>query len=399
MLGDPDLQKLAVESRQKLIKEFAETYVSLRERVKRVPEADARRIAEEYSCPVEIAMIAYIIEMDSIMSAREAVGLMASELERRAEVGESVPNLPGNVMEFALVEGRWISHIHGPFTRMLERQTRSLANEEESLNSGEEIQVERALSIIAARTKLAETVILPTVQEWLKDHLKAQSSDVIHAFGLAITKWNPSTLNGKFIQLQRRNQALFRLLHQSLTQVSDSYTIDSSIVRLEKLITELEQPLDNLTERAVAHFLLHIIPRQTSGRGDRSQYVTVGASSTRGNKAEPDLTSPFDFLERDVKLGIRRTDRDERRKFLYERIGRVIRVLKYQENTAIEGMELCLKELKDRFGLADIPLDSTINSSKEKLVLAPMAERDSLVIAMIHDFIVKNIYEEEVPKE
>jgi hypothetical protein len=363
-----------------------------------VPESEAQRIAEEFSCPLEIAMIAYLIEMDSIMSAREVVGLMANELERRAEVDESVPNLPGNVMEFALVEGRWISHIYGPFTRMLERQTRSLANEEEALNDDGDIQVERALSIIAARTKLAETVILPAVEEWLNDHVKAKSSDVIRAFGHAITKWNPSTLNGKFIQLQRRNQALFRLLRQSLTTASDSYTIDASIARLDKLISELEEPLDNLTNRAVAHFLLHITPRQTSGRGDRSQFVSVGVSSTRGNKAEPDLTSPFDFLERDVKLGKRRPV-EERTKFLRERIGRVIRVLKFQEHTVVEGMEMCLKELQDRFDLEDNLLDNMLEGTKEQITLSPMAERDSLVITIIHDFIVKNIYEEEAPED
>ncbi len=394
MLREPDIQKLAIESRQKLVQEFAETYANLRERVKRVPDGDARRISEELSCPLEVAMIAYLIEMDGIKKAREAVGLMAEELNRRSEVGEAVPNLPGNVMEFALVEGRWISHVNGPFLRSVELQVRGLANEEESVGQGE-LEVEKALSIIAARTKIAETLIAPAVQEWLHEHVESHSSNVLRVFGMAITKWNQSTLNGKFKQMQRRCVAFFRMLREILTTASDSFTIDASISRLDSLIGELEGPFDAMSVRAVSHFLLHLTPRPTSVRGDRSQFVDIGIGSTRGNKAEPDLSSPFDFLERDVKLAARRQG-EEREKYLQERIGRVVRVLKYQGNTVIDCVESCMKELQDRFGLGDMPLTHMLESNRERMIEAPIAERDSLAVSLIHDFILMKIYGEEV---
>ncbi|MCJ7817759.1 MAG: hypothetical protein MUP60_02810, partial [Candidatus Thorarchaeota archaeon] len=343
MLPETDIQKLAVDSRQKLIQEFAETYANLRERVKRVPDSDARKVSEEFSCPLEVAMIAYLINMDGIMSLRQAVDLFTTELARRASIGEDVPNLPGNVMEFALIEGRWISHIHGRFARELELRVRSLSNLEDAVDD-KTIEVEKALSIIAERVKLAETLICPLVEEWSKEHVKSTSADVITAFGQAVTKWNRSTLNGKFKQIQKRNQAHFRILKQALTQSSDSFTIDASINRLDTLIDELGQPLEKLTLRAVAHLLLHMIPRSQSGRGDRSPYVDVGIGSTRGNKAEPEMSSPFDYLERDIKLGSRRKG-DDRREFLTERIARVIRVLKYQGNDAPAYVQKCFTEI------------------------------------------------------
>ncbi|MCK5389722.1 MAG: hypothetical protein KAJ36_04490, partial [Candidatus Thorarchaeota archaeon] len=153
MLPETDIQKLAVETRQSLIQEFAETYANLRERVKRVPDSEARKVSEEFSCPFEVALIAYLINMDGIMSLQQAVGLFTAELARRASVGEDVPNLSGNIMEFALVEGRWISHIHGKFTRKLELRVRSLANLEDVVDTTT-LEVEKALSIIAERTKL-----------------------------------------------------------------------------------------------------------------------------------------------------------------------------------------------------------------------------------------------------
>jgi hypothetical protein len=393
LLLEPDIKKLAVESRQRLVQEFAEKYANLRERVRRVPEADARKLSEDLSCPLEIAMIAYLINMDGIMGLKQAVGLLSAELQRRATVGEDVPNLPGNIMEFALTAGRWVSHIYGSFVRHLELQVRELANLEEGIE-GTSIEVERALSIIAARTKMSETLIAPIIEEWHKEHPKSTSKDALVSFGQGITKWNVGTLNGKFIQIQRRTQALFRVLRESLLTASDSFTMDATIERVDTLIEELGSPFDDMSLRAVSHILVHIAPHQATGRGDRSPYVSVGVSSTRGNKAEPDLTSPFDFLERDVKLAKRRKG-DERNEYLKEKIARVMRVLKYQENTHEESVEKCLTELVDRLEIKVAQLPKIVEDSKAVITSAPETERDSLSVTIIFDFVNSNIYGEE----
>ncbi|MFW9786889.1 MAG: hypothetical protein ACFFE2_06315 [Candidatus Thorarchaeota archaeon] len=393
MLLEPDIQKLAVESRARLVQEFAEKYANLRERVRRVPETDACKISENLSCPLEVAMIAYIINMDGIMGVKQAVTLLSAELQRRAIIGEHVPNLPGNIMEFALTEGRWILHLYGSLVRQLELQVRGLANLEEGIE-GTSIEVEKALSIIAARTKMSETIIAPVIEEWHKDHPKATNKDALVAFGQAITKWNVNTLNGKFLQIQRRNQALFRVLRESLLTASDSFMMDSAIARLDTLIDELGSPFEEMTLRAVSHLLLHIAPRQATGKGDRSPYVSVGVSSTRGNKAEPDLSSPFDFLERDVKLAKRRKG-EERVVYLKEKIARVLRVLRYQENTHSECVEKCLMELVDRLEIKESPVEKVIEDSKAALSSAPETQRDMLSVKIVFDFVTSNIYGEE----
>ncbi|MFX1606812.1 MAG: hypothetical protein ACFFDD_13040, partial [Promethearchaeota archaeon] len=339
------------------------------------------------------AMIAYLINMDGIMGVKQAVRLLSAELQRRASVDEDIPNLPGNIMEFALTEGRWISHIYGNFASQLEVQVRELANLEEGFE-GPSIEVEKALSIIAARTKMSETLLAPIIDEWTKEHPKATSKDALISFGQAITKWNASTLNGKFLQVQRRVQALFRVLRESLLTASDSFMMDAAISRIDSLIEEVGSPFDEMTLRAVSHFLVHIAPRQATGRGDRSPYVTVGVSSTRGNKAEPDLTSPFDFLERDVKLAKRRRGK-ERDEYLKEKIARVLRVLKYQENTHAESVEKCMTEIVERLKITTSQLDKLIEDSKAVLSSAPEAERDSLSVRIVFDFVTSNVYGEE----
>ncbi|MFW9847021.1 MAG: hypothetical protein ACFFD6_09750, partial [Candidatus Thorarchaeota archaeon] len=298
MIQDPELEKMAIESRQKLTQEFAETHADLRERSRRVPASEAEQLADTLTCPFQIATLAYIIDMNGIMSSREAATLLSSELERLADVGESVPNLPGNVLEFALAEGRWIEYLYGKFAREMEFKVRELANLEGFLEE-DSPPVEKAVSLIWSRTKVAEAFVAPLVETWLKDHNKSTSEDVLVAFGPAITKWKRSTLRGKMTHLQRRCQAFFRKLSAVLAaDTSESATVDLSLKRLYDLIDALGKPLDELSVKATAHLLLHIAPRQI-GRGDKSSYVAVGAASTRGNKAEPDLSSPFDFLERD----------------------------------------------------------------------------------------------------
>ncbi|MFW9974683.1 MAG: hypothetical protein ACFFDQ_05440 [Candidatus Thorarchaeota archaeon] len=394
MLFEPDIQKLAKESRQRLVQEFAEKYANLRERVKRVPEADSNKIAEKLCCPLEIAMIAYLIDMDGIMGVKQAVGLLSAELQRRAKVGEDVPNLPGNIMEFVLIEGRWISHIYGSFVRQLEISVRGLSNLEEGID-GASIEVEKALSILSARTKISETVIAPVIEEWHTEHPKSTSKDALISFGQGITKWNVSTLNGKFLHIQRRTQALFRLLRESLLTASHSFTIDATISRIDNLIEELGSPFEDMPLSAVCHFLVHIAPQQATGKGDRSPYVSVGVTSSRGNKAEPDLTSPFDFLERDVKLAKRRWG-EEREDYLKEKIARVLRVLKYQENTHAESIEQCLTEIVDRLKIENSQLEAIIEDSKAAISNVPESERDEISVRIIFDFVNSNIYGAEL---
>ncbi len=384
MLLDPDLEKLVVASRQRLTQEFADKYVNLRERVRRVPIEEARRIAAEFSCPLEVAMMAYLIHMDGIQSLKQSIALLSVELQRRASVGEDIPNIPGNIMEFAITEGRWIEYVYGTFARDLELKVRDLANLESTLDE-ESSTVEKAISITTARTKLAEGFIVPVLQAWLKEHLKSNSQEALLYFGPPVTKWKPETLKGKFHHLRRRNQALFRRLRKILSTASESATVDMSITWLDFLVEDMDKPLSDMTVKSIAHLILHMAPRPT-GRGDRSRYVQVGAASTRGSKIEPDMASPFDFLERDVRLARRRVG-EEQSTFLMERIDRVIRVLRMQGDPIQDLVKTCLTELIDRLGLENVSLDEQYESAERALADVGINERDRTAVKLVFDFV------------
>ncbi len=392
MLLDPDLEKIAVQSRQRLVQEFAEKHATLGERARRVPVSSAEEIATKYGCPLQIATVAYLIDMDGITTTKKAVTLLSSELFRRESIGEGVPNLPGNVQDFAVAEGRWISYIYGSFSREVEIKVRELANLE-SVFDEDEPPVEKAISLLNARIKVAEAFILPVIQTWFKDHNKGTSQDLLFFLGPAITDWNENTLRGKINRSKRRIQALLRRLVSIIQSASDSMTMDAYSHRIQDLISELDNDIVKLSPRAVAHLILQIAPRPTGARGDRSRYVEFGTASTRGNKTEPDMVSPFDFLERDIRLAKRRSGED-RERYLKERISRVLKVLKYLGNDYLSSLEQSVKEIAERFEIDGINQNLLIEEMKQSYTNQPQENYADVTNSLVYSFIDKYFFPE-----
>jgi hypothetical protein len=390
LLLDPDLEKVAVQSRQRLVEEFAEKHATLGERARRVPVNSARSISDEYQCPLQIATVAYLLDMDGIISIRKAIHLLSAELFRREKNGDGVPNLPGNVQEFAVDEARWISYIYGSFSREFEVKVRELANLE-SVVEDENPPVEKAISLMNARIKVVETFLMPVVQAWFKDHDKGTSEDLLVFLVPAVTSWNETTIRGKLIRMRQRNQALFRRLSMIIASASDSMTMDMYLDRVNSLIAELQDDTEELSPRAVSHLILHMAPRPTGARGDRSRFVEVGMASTRGNKAEPDMVSPFDFLERDILLARRRSG-NEREEYLKQRIARVIRVLKYQGNDTINCIEQLVREITERFQLANIVVTDELERMGKSISNASQEEYDFVAMNLVNSFIEDHVF-------
>jgi hypothetical protein len=373
-----------------LVQEFADNYTDLQVRSDRIDVERARQFAGELSCPLQIAIVAEVLDMEGVLGRKVAVQKISRELQRRASVGESVPNLPGNIMEFALKEGQWVEYIEGRFVGDLERKTRDLANLEEALDQ-EKMTVESAITVLRHRREVAEAYILPILETWVREHPKASTGDVMVAFCQPLTNWGPSTLRGKLNRKKRRNQAFFRLLAHRLAGAEDSATIDFSIKRVNDLVNALDADIETMDLQALAHLILHIAPRPT-GRGDKSPYVQFTGQSSRGNKTEPDMDSPFDFLERDIHLAPRRQER-EQDSFLREKIARVIRVLRYKDHDIEKIVELSMREIADRFSLSDMDFERLADEFEENLSMASMDEREAVAAKFIHDFIKKYYYE------
>jgi hypothetical protein len=323
------------------------------------------------------------------MSIDQAVELLTLELQRRTKVGDSIPNLHGNIMEFAINEGRWIEYIYGELANQLELKVRDLSNLEGYLDEASP-PIEKVVSVLDTRNKLARTVIFPVLEAWRADHVKSNSLDILIAFCPAITKWNRISLLGKLDRSRIENQELFRDIRSVIETASDSATMGAAVKRIDELIENLDAPFIQMDPIVASHLILHITPRP-KGRGDISRYIEIGMATTRGSKTEPDMISPFDFLERDVKLAKRRAE-ENREKYLSEKISRVIRVLKYQGKSVMDSINECIKELGDRLDLHDIPIEKIISASEERIAALPIEEHDATASEIVKDFVIKYIY-------
>jgi len=77
------------------------------------------------------------------------------------------------------------------------------------------------------------------------------------------------------------------------------------------------------------------------------------------------------------------------------RIGRVLRVLKYQGSDVNECVKQCYTEITSRFSLKDISLDDSLTVASEKLAEALVTEKDDLAISLIFDFVNDNVFLED----
>lgn len=386
MLIDPEMEKVAVKSRKRLVDEFRERYATLQRNVNRIPMDQARTTAEELSCPLQIAMVALYFHMEGIVQRKEAIRLLTKELNRRAEVGTEVPNLPGNVMDFALSEGRWIQHIYDTFSKNIERKVRKLVNLENTLED-ESPTVEKVISVLKRRAEIAEAYIMPILETWVKEHPRSNAYDALMAFAPAITKWKPATIEGKLAFKRSQTQAFFRKLHHALQPISDSATIDVSVDKILELIERLDVDFRNMELVATSHLLLHMVPRPSS-RGDRSSYISKGSSSTRRGKSEPDMEGPVDYLERDVRLTKRRPP-DEQKEYLMAKIDRVLRVLRHFGKSSFEALEECLVELNSRLGI-DRDLEPVLETAEQKLDGVSADKQETIAIKTVFDFLKEN---------
>ncbi|MFO7835813.1 MAG: hypothetical protein R6V83_04090 [Candidatus Thorarchaeota archaeon] len=386
MLIDSEMEKVALKSRKRLIDEFRERYTTLQRNVDRVPMDRARQIADEMNCPLQIAMVALYLHMEGIVSCKEAIRLLSNELSRRAEVGTEVPNLPGNVMDFALSEGRWIQHIYDTFNNEMERKVRQMVNLENTLED-ESLTVEKVISVLKRRAEIAEAYATPVLETWIQEHPQSNAYDALMAFAPAITKWKPATIEGKLKFKRRQTQAFFRKLHHALAPISDSATIDISVDKILELIESLEVDFREMQVVATCHLLLHMAPRPST-RGDRSSYISRGTSSTRGGKSEPDMEGPVDYLERDVRLAKRRPS-DERKEYLEEKIDRVLRVLTHLGKSSFGALNDCLIELNSRLNI-DMNLEPLLDTAKEKLNGVSGDQQEAIAVETVFRFLDAN---------
>ena len=385
--GDPILKQLT--------EEFEQTFGDLEEKSHRVSDKAADALSLKKECPAEIARVAIQIGDDLLIDAEMACDLLLNEYNRLISLGFSIPPVLTYQMNFAVVEGRWIEFLYSKFNRELEENTREIVNFESAMKDAkiETVPVEQILNFMTLRQKIGGDFITPIMTKWIAEHTDSTPTEMILVFTAAIHR---TTYDQVMDRLEiARKSALD--IYDFLWKVLSSNKIESTAVEnasdvVEEMRNELQKDLDNINLAGLSEVLIQAAPHHKAIVDSESKYVYRHTPLSRQGMVGPDLTSPTDFLERDVLLARRRHE-PERSKLLKNSIAGVMRAILAQNNTDLEASLLIVKDIQKRFKLSSSVFDDTKKAIEESIQGKIGLERLDAIKDQVFQFLVKYIIE------
>ncbi len=393
MLLISDLEKIAIDERRKLVREFEEKYADLREKVYKVPNSEIDKIVQKLNCPPELARVAYCIEMDGVLNIKESVDLLIDELQRRTRAGSAVANVSSHLLDFAIKEGKWIEYLYRTFSYKMESNIREISNNESKIKR-EHMSAETAMSVFQNRQKVAEAYVLEVMKRWLDEHARSKPIDAVIALGLATTRWTRDILHNRIRRLIHDLIEFMRRIEKTLEKEEmQSRALKYIIDHVKAIIEGLTSGTNNISELAGAHLVVHLSPKPDI-KPDRSEIVMLSAPYTRGGLVEANMDSPADFLERDVKLAARRPE-PARSIYLKKQLSVLTRYLYHKKIEKEEIVNQVFEMLHDRFNLSKHIISSESKKIKSELLKVEPSERFDLFPELMTQFIIKYIIERD----
>ena len=388
MTYDDEVSRLS----RKLAHEFKETFGSLEEKSHRISNAEAEALAKAVKCPVEIARVACQIELDGVMDRYKAAKILMYEYNRRKRIDRAVPPVPTYEFSFAVSEGEWLEYLWKVLPEKLSDTARELFNILQRIQELEEIETWMIIKIMDIRYKIANSLIKPTIESWLKDHPETTIQETIKLFTTVLTD---SEINFALETFEEKRKLLlekFRIFKRKLEQNEMTPLIKRHYETIKQLVNSLEKGnLEDLD--AIAQVFVELIPPPKQ-IVESSDYVIVHVPIPRDGMVGPDLVTPYDFLERDLKLALRRT-RQEKAKLINETAEKVLRVIMVEEGKAAEDATISIiNELVKRFNIEGVNLEEIDKEVRDKIKDRPTAAE--YIVNFINKYIVKNKNEESL---
>jgi len=341
---------------RRLAKEFKETYGELEEKAHRISDQEAETLATLTGVPLEIARVACQIELDGVMNRERAAKLLHREYIRRRKIGLEIPPVPTYEFYFAVGEGRWIEFIWKSFPERLTETSRELHNLKQRLRAIEDIEPWLVLKVLDVYDKIVNEYIAPTIEGWVKDHPETTILDglVFCIMGLLnIDDYKEALMKvDTGHQKLKKNLELFRDKLKILEPQTS--VVENKLEHIDNLLKKLEEKT-NLSSTAAGYILVEILPPPKVVTTE-SDYVIVHTPIPRGGMVGPELATPSDFLERDLKLALRRPP-DEMREKIDLTLSKVFKVLLADGQSPEEAAYVMISEIVKRFGIADINIE------------------------------------------
>ncbi|MCK5345716.1 MAG: hypothetical protein KAR20_20040, partial [Candidatus Heimdallarchaeota archaeon] len=301
--GDP-LQKQVIE-------EFVKTFGDLEEKSRRISDNRAEKLANTMDCSVEIARIAIQIGEDLLIDAETACKLLLKEYNRLTTMGYKIPPILTYEINFAVLEGRWIEFLYSKLSRHIEEKTREISNFESALRGteAETIPREQVLDFLKLRRDISNSILKPVMMKWLDEHVDSSPLEMGAVFAAAFLRTTYDQVLDKLEQSRKSALEVYNFLWDVVQNTKiESTAIENAKTEIAQIRTELEKKIDDLTVDGFAETMIQVAPKKQATPGQISKYVFIHTPLSRKGMVGPDLTTPSDFLERDILLAKRRQE-------------------------------------------------------------------------------------------
>jgi len=310
-----------------IAEEFEITYGRLEEKVRRVPDEAAQEVADKFGVPVEVARVAYRVMLDGVITdIGKGCEILMREFSRRERVGLPVPKVGTYVMTVALNEGKWIEYLYGRLSKVLLREMRNLENLARSVSEEVEPASEQVMAILTQRSRIGQVYLKSIIQRWINDHERSTIADAIYAIAGGLLGPNTDSVEEAINGAKAALLIRFRRYEQFLQQTEESRMLPKTLEALRRVIDEIQIPLEHVSGETATEILIELIPPPKLAIDDKSKYGFAHPAFPASGRVGPQLTTPLDFLERDIWLAVMK-EPAARDSFLREKVSAVIDAL------------------------------------------------------------------------
>jgi len=320
---DDDVRRIS----HQIAEEFEITYGRLEEKVRRVPDEAAEEVANKFGVPIEVARVAYRVMLDGVITdIGKGCEILMREFSRREKVGLPVPDVGSYIMTVALNEGKWIEYLYGRLAKVLLREVRNLENLARSVSEEVEPTSEQIMAILTQRSRIGRVYLKSIIRRWVNDHEGATIADAIRAIAGGLLGPNVESVEDAVNGAKAALLIRFRRYEQLLQEGEESRMLPKTLETLRRVIEEIQIPLDHVSEKTAAEIIIELIPPPKLAIDEKSKYGFAHPAFPASGRVGPPLTTPLDFLERDIWLAVMK-DPAVRASFLKGKISAVIDAL------------------------------------------------------------------------
>ena len=320
LIDEDEIRRLS----RRIAEEFEATYVTLDEKVARVPDDAAEAIADECCVHLEIARVAYRVMLDGVIpDPQPSCQILLREFERRAEHGNPVPEIDTYMREAAIIEGKWIEYLYGQLGKVLLTDLRNLANLERTIADEIEPANEQVIAVLAQRRKIVEGYFVSLLQRWLNEHRGANIAQAVHTItGGLIGSFETDlsdAVNGARASLLIKLRRYEEFLSREDEEEEESRLTGKILSEIRLLIKEVQGPLNEASKNTAGEILIEVAPPPPESIDEKPKFGFVTAPFPAKPRIGPPMQTPLDYLELDIRLASMKPP-DERPPFLREKI-------------------------------------------------------------------------------